>query len=53
MNHEKMNVSWKSWEKLIVNNFFHNKMTMGARNDHDLLVLDSGLHLVCRCIARK
>jgi len=47
MNHEKTNAGWKSQEELIANNFYHKNMTMGARKDHEHLVLDSGLHLAC------
>jgi hypothetical protein len=37
-NHEKTSAGWQSREKLIANNFYH-KRTMGARNDHEHLVL--------------
>jgi len=53
MNHEKTNAGCQSRAKLIANNFYQKNMTMEVRNDHEFLVLDSGLHLACRCIARK
>jgi len=53
MNHEKTNASWKSQEKLIAKFFDHKNMTMGDRNDHEHLLMDSGLHLACRCIPSK
>jgi len=40
MNHEKTSAGWKIREKLIANNFDHKNMTMGARNDHEHLVLE-------------